>query len=471
MDILIFIYLALFLVLTWRKLDWAVLLILVALPSYQIRFSILGVPTTLLEAMVLFVFAVWFWKNYSQVFNNIKNSWQKKSGKIRYPFDIEIVLLLIISFGAVAVSGFSASALGIWKAYFLEPILFFIVFVNLFFNEERKIFFKKVLYSLGISALILSIVAIYQKITGQFIFNEFWAAAETRRVTSLFPYPNALGLYLAPLILLFFGYLMNLISDKKNVKEKVFFIIVILLSLIAIYFAKSEGALIGILAGLIFFALIHSPKFRLSIFIFLIISISGIAIYTPAREYAVDKVTLMDKSGQIRKAGWQETWEMLKDGRILAGAGLANYQQAIRPYHREGIFIKDPHDPDFQRKVLFDKEFHKKAWQPLEIYLYPHNIFLNFWVELGLAGMILLFWILIKYFKVGFGLINSKEISGKEKNIVLGLICAMIVIVVHGLVDVPFFKNDLAVLFLLFLALLGVMDKKIKIYATRKKSL
>jgi hypothetical protein len=36
-----------------------------------------------------------------------------------------------------------------------------------------------------------------------------------------------------------------------------------------------------------------------------------------------------------------------------------------------------------------------------------------------------------------------------------GLFCAMIAIVIHGLVDVPYFKNDLAAMFFIYLALIG----------------
>jgi uncharacterized ion transporter superfamily protein YfcC len=40
---------------------------------------------------------------------------------------------------------------------------------------------------------------------------------------------------------------------------------------------------------------------------------------------------------------------------------------------------------------------------------------------------------------------------------ILGLMGAMVVIVVHGLVDVPYFKNDLAVLFWVMIGIMGIM--------------
>jgi O-antigen ligase len=170
----------------------------------------------------------------------------------------------------------------------------------------------------------------------------------------------------------------------------------------------------------------------------------------------------MDLSGQIRKAQWNETWGMLQDGRIFTGSGLANYKQAVAPYHAEGIFVRDPHDPDWHRKTVWNEEFRNSVWQPLEIYMYPHNIFLNFWVELGLAGMILFIWIVGKFLYIGLKNIFTyrlgRNLKSKNRYFVLGLVCAMMVIVVHGLVDVPYFKNDLAVLFWLLVAMIGVLN-------------
>ena len=69
----------------------------------------------------------------------------------------------IVSFLAVLVAGFSNPAMGIWKAYFFEPLLVFILVINLF--QEKKDF-QKIIFSLALSALAVSVFAIYQKITG-----------------------------------------------------------------------------------------------------------------------------------------------------------------------------------------------------------------------------------------------------------------------------------------------------------------
>ena len=570
MPYLIPLFTILFFILAWRRLDWAVMLAVAALPAYLIRFNIFGLPSTLLEIMIWAVFLIWLVKNFSRVKNNFLENFKKESRKIkiRYPFDWEIVLLLVVAFTAAAVSGFSASSLGIFKAYFFEPVTLFIVAINLMKKSPPPPFVKGantnppyppllkgvklVLWPLAVSALAVSALAIYQKITGQLIENPVWAAENTRRVVSFFGYPNAVGLYLGPIVLVMAGWLASVIArsvlflsssgdpaldagenpgiqkdeaqinldsrlptgqaglrgnDKREVVARndimmiIFISLTIILSLLSIYFAKSKGALLGVAIGLAAFGLMAGKKIRWATIIALILISAGAVAYRPARDLAVANITLNNLSGQIRQAGWADGWKMLKDRRLITGAGLANFQNTVAPYHTEGIFIKDFSDPDAQRKLVFNQAYRTAHWQPLEIYLYPHNIFLNFWSELGLAGLLLFTWIILKYFWVGIQVLSlrgasyfchpratphlmrgrtrgsrkvKREITwipasagmtkGKgslamtDRFLVIGLICAMVVIVIHGLVDVPYFKNDLAAMFWLLVAMMSLIN-------------
>ncbi|MDD4271326.1 MAG: O-antigen ligase family protein [Patescibacteria group bacterium] len=460
---LVFLFIVLFFILAWRRPDLAVMFLIAALPAYLIRFNISGLPATLLEAMIWIVFLVWAIKNFSRVKNNFLENFKKENKKIKisYPFDWEIVLLLLVSLAAAGVAGFSASSLGVWKAYFFEPIMFFIVVVNIMKGEKGR---EKILWSLAVSALAVSALAIYQKFTGAFIGNPLWAAESTRRVVSFFGYPNAVGLYLGPIVLLLAGWLASVIAYARNGKIKIIFIsLTIILSSLSIYFAKSKGALLGVAAGLIIFGLLVNKKIRWATIIFLIIMGLGVAAYRPARDLGVSNFTLTNKSGQIRKAGWSDAWRMLKDGHLITGAGLANFQAEVAPYHTEGIFIKDFSDPDAQRKLVFNEVYRVAHWQPLEIYLYPHNIVLNFWSELGLIGLLLFVWIIGKFFWMGIrllslrGSVSDRSNLTNKKFIIIGLICAMAAIVAHGLVDVPYFKNDLAVMFWLLVAMISMV--------------
>jgi O-antigen ligase len=193
---------------------------------------------------------------------------------------------------------------------------------------------------------------------------------------------------------------------------------------------------------------------------FVAASVVVIAIIPGGITLVRQKLTLNDFSGQVRKAQWAETWQMLKDdNRIITGAGLANYQKAIEPYHVPGIFYNDGTDKDFRLHVVFNDDYKRKVWRPVEIYLYPHNIILNFWTELGLVGVLLFVWIfaLVIYYLSLIIYHSKKNKDNAGLFLALGILGAFIVIIVHGLVDVPYFKNDLACIFWVLIALLSLL--------------
>ncbi len=456
MLLLIIIYSILFAMLAWHNLKLALAVLIFALPSYLIRFHILFVPSTLLELMIWIVFLIWFIKSYQ---NKELSLFNKNLLKIPYPFGKEIILLIIISSLSLIVSTNKIAGLGILKAYFIEPVLFFIVFINVFkpklISKQLKIDYQIIFISLAFSAIVLSVMAFYQKFTGNLIFNKFWQNAPTRRVTSFFPYPNAIGLYLEPIIIIllsWFFVLRNKSLKLYNIILQILSVIAVIMSILAIYYARSEGAMVAVSFSSFLFILLNlNKKYKIALSAIAIILFAIIISSAQWRPIFIKKITIDDFSGQIRRQQWKETWQMLKDNRLITGAGLDNYQKAIKPYHKIGIDING-------------------KWQPVEIYLYPHNILLNFWSELGLAGMLLFIWIIGKFFYIGIK-IFKKANSLENKYIILGLICAMLAIVIHGLVDVPYFKNDLSVMFWLLLAIMSLIDLKVNNSIYIKRSL
>jgi O-antigen ligase len=426
--------------------------LITALPAYLLRFSVFGVPSTFLEIMILTTFTVWFLKKWLP---NLKGLFKKDSARIPYPFSWEIILLVIFSFIATGVASFNLGSLGIWKAYFFEPILVFILILNIYRDKKD---WQKIFWALLLSALSVSLLAIYQKITGQFITNPFWANAATRRVVSWFGYPNAVGLYLAPLVLVFVGWFFSLKKSSNSISKKIIIAATIILSLLAIYFARSEGALIGIVAGLLIFGLFAGKKQMIITLTLTAIVIGGIFFFAPTKNFVITKLKLQDLSGQIRQRQWKETFLALQGVKFITGGGLNNYQATVAPYHQAGIFFNSDNLPNFDAQLRASSTLRAKYWQPVEIYMYPHNIFLNFWTEIGIFGALVFFWILFKaiYMTLKMTILYGRE-GYSEKYLALGLMSALITIIIHGLVDVPYFKNDLAVMFWIFLALIGLL--------------
>lgn len=461
MEIIFLALAGIYLFLAIKDLPKALMLLLFLLPTYLFRSNFFGIPVTFLEVMILEVFLVWSVENLPNIKARLLKKTENKiiKTKNRYPFDIEIAVLLVIALMAIFRADFSSVSLGIFKAYFLEPIFLFIVIFNVFGSKSDC---KKIIWPLALSSLMISLIGLYQWFFDIVFNNPVWGLANIKRIVSLYDYPNAIGLYLAPITILIIGLLITYVKDKKYFLSSIL-ALVAFLNLLAIYLAKSEGAIIGMAVALFLGTFIFKKTRIAAIAVAFVFSLFAFA-YKPLGELIVEKATLSDLSGEIRKQQWRETAQMLKiNNNWLWGAGISGYQQAVSQYHQAGIFFNVEKDPDFKRKiVIFDDKYKKDHWQPVEIYMYPHNYFLNFWSELGLAGMLLFIWLTAKYLTVAFK--QVKVSSAQQKYLAISFFGAMVAIVAHGMVDVPYFKNDLAVVFWLLLALLGMMevDNRIK---------
>ncbi|MFH0818413.1 MAG: O-antigen ligase family protein [Patescibacteria group bacterium] len=372
-----------------RFLEKFIYIILLCLPVYLIRFSIFQIPFTFLEVLILLLFII-FLIHFKAKFS---------LGSYKYIILSFILISLFASINAVD----QIKAFGLFKAYIIEPILFFIVLINVRPN------FSKVIKSLGMGALFVSLIGLIQYIFGYGIPSPWNIRGAEFRITSVFEYPNAVGLYLTPIIILFLG---NIILLKK---DKYFSLSVIIFSVFSIAVAATQGAVVAVLMALFFLGFFTKyKKYFISLFIVCIV----ISLIVPGiREIILFK----DTSGDVRLALWQGTVNLIKD-RPLIGAGLASF-------------------PEIYAEYKLDKH--------VELLLYPHNIFLNFWVEFGLLGLIWLFWVLINFFKTCFKY---------YKPITITLCATMIGILIYGLVDVPYFKNDLATIFWTILGLMEITN-------------
>lgn len=442
----------LFAFLTWRRPIWAVSFVVFALPTYLLRFQIKNISTTLLEIMILILFSVWLVKT---VLEKQKITLSKYKGWILFLFVI-VTLSVFVSESRLA-------AWGIWKAYFVEPILFFLVFINTIKTKKDG---ALVISAMWVSAFCVAVPAIIQKFTGWGILNDFWREEATRRVTSWYGFPNAVGLYLAPIGMFFAGLLMQgkiqvieTFVKFKKIKicwQSVLSFVLIVLIVFSLIFARSEGAIIGLVAGLFFLGLVYPYKLTRVVTLVLIICSCVLFLVVPTvRDYGTEKIMMSDRSGQIRRQQWKETTSMLRDDHQIFGGGLANYQTAIKPYHAEGIWIKDKNDPEWLQKIRTSEEFRIKNWQPTEIYLYPHNVLLNFWSEIGIFGAGIMLILVLKLF-LGYLRVKSPE----NKKMYLILMSVFVVILVHGLVDVPYFKNDLSVFWWLLFGISTLLIKR-----------
>jgi len=404
------VFLLIFAVICIRKMSWGVALTAAFLPTYLIRFQISNIPFTFLEGMILVITALCLTKEISRksLLKKIKKLPAKK-------FALPAALLLVAATISVFTSPDKIVALGLWKAYFIEPIFFFLVFIDVIKTKKQ---IKQVIVALIASATFIALIAIIQYFTGLGI-PEVYNLESLRRVTSIYQYPAAVGLLVAPILSLLLGLIISFFTNqKKNWLTKKHLIVgavISLLLIVTLIFARTEGAWVGVLAATFFIFMF--TKYRWKIVALSLIAMIVILAVPVTRDYLITLITFQDVSGEVRLVLWQGTARLIADNPIF-GAGLAGFP------------------------ALYEK--YKEA-RHVELSLYPHNIFLNFWVETGALGLIALLLIIIQYFKLGL------------KN--YWLLAPMICILIYGLVDAPYFKNDLAVLFWILVGLMVVVSK------------
>ncbi len=429
----------LYAIICYKDIKVGALVFIALLPAYLLRAEYFGIPTTLLEVMLLVLFIVWLFHLASLRASHSERSNLRKTGiaasarltsllAMTREWTIPILLIFLAATIGLFIAPDRMAALGIYKAYFIEPILFFFLILNLL--RDKKINQDNIFKALGLSAIVISLFGIFQWITGMGIPVP-WDFEH--RITSIFPYPNAVGLFLGPIVVIGASYLFK--------KFSWFWLGAAGLSFIGIILAQSEAAIVAVLATLLILGLSQKKTRKYTAGIFLVAILIIVAL--PVRNQVFQKLTLQDYSGQVRISQWQETWEMLKTKPFL-GVGLSGYPQALEPFHKA---------------------------TPYEIFQYPHNIFLNFWTELGLLGLLGFFWLCFivlssrpRPLRLRSGQapaerrdLESTRPLGSPRSLGMTRIMAcypLLEMFIHGLVDVPYFKNDLAILTWLLIAIL-----------------
>ncbi len=410
------------------RLRWALLVLIALLPVYLIRFSIGPLPSTLLEVMIWIVAVMWLIKAvilsqrrripFKKQVSRLTGFFASLRMTQEWVLALGIALLLIAGTLSLIIAPDTRAAAGLWKAYIIEPVALFFIFITTFKKTDRP----AIIFSLSLSVLATAIIAIYQKFTGVWIPNPYWAAEQTRRVTSVWGFPNAIGLFMAPLIPLFIDEATRTIKNFSHTRKRwkdvlvtCYLLLVTSASFLAIIWAKTTGALVALAGAGFIIGVIHK---KTRFFVGATgLGITAAIMLTPGLSNIKQELIFADYSGGLRLDMWAEASELISDHPLL-GTGLSSYKESIYRYR-------------------IDK------W--IEVFEYPHNILLNFWVELGLLGV--LAFILLFYWAI----MRTPNYP---------LLAAVLTILIHGLVDVPYFKNDLAVIFWLLLSLIFISYKK-----------
>jgi len=411
------------------------------IPFYFLRFDIFGLPTNVFEIAVLCAFLSTFYFLLST-----KRPW--RFGPI-WPY-----LLLIAAGVGVYFANDLTSALGIIKGYFLAPLVLYWLIINLFIghprpdrgsNNSEKLLVDSRLHGndkgesgndksdstilslsipIYISTMLVALWAIFQKLgvitvlfyqKGDASFAQY--LEEHIRVFGPFESPNYLAMFLVPMILLSIP-LTTLIKDKYL---KAAVAISLVLPFVALLFSGSRAGMIAFLiCAILAFTIKIRRSFQVSNLLIFALAIMSVLVLV----YYFAIIQFNANSDTVRVEIYRYSIEILKNN-WLWGVGLGGFREAIvsATANAEGF-----------------KTF------ALPYALHPHNIFLAFWLNIGLLGLII--------FLINIVIFVYRFLADKTRPLVyLCAFLAMMAILVHGMFDTTFFKNDLSAIFFLTLAI------------------
>jgi putative inorganic carbon (HCO3(-)) transporter len=404
-----------------RYSRWALAVTVASMPLYVVRYRIGPIPTTLLENLVLITIALYAVGRYQT------HEWHPS----RTSLEIPIALLLVAGIIGIAISPDHIGALGIYRAYFIEPVILLYIAIDLLRTPQQ---FRLLLLGIAIGTTTFALMNLGA-----------WAIALGRHETiltgdapeALYTSPNAVAMFLEPPLAIAAGFALYA-DDRRNRRIAMACLVFLF---VALLFTLSRAGWLT-LAVLALLAVITMPNLRLKVALLAGALIGGFAVaqipYMQTRLARQLDPNFNFNTFVGRLQIWSDTLHMLRDHPIL-GAGLRAYTQVMAPY------LTPPRIPE----------------------LYPHNVYLAMWSELGLIGLAA--FVVILGMLLWRGWRGFYQAHGFTRPLLWGTAAAFAAIAVHGMFDTPYFKNDLAVEFWVLAALEIAALRLIAAQATGKQ--
>jgi putative inorganic carbon (HCO3(-)) transporter len=373
------------------------------MPLYILRWHYGPLPTTLLETGILITILSFV----------VESARQRLVPDWRTPYTLPTLLFIAAGLIGVVVAPDRRAALGLYRAYILEPIAFFAV-VSFVVRSWRQA--RIVLAGVAVAGVIVCVPNAF--VVLQAIRHHTLNLAVTPPVV-IYQTSNAVALFVNPLIAVAAALAVYARDRRERWVAAAFLVLAVPTSLLSF----SRGGYLALAAMALALAISH-PR-RAWLVPVTLLAAAAVSRVPQVASRLGHEINLADPNNTLvaRFRLWGATLRMLRDHPIF-GTGLSGFRTSIGPY-RNGVFVED--------------------------LIYPHNIVLNFWTETGLLGVAGFAWLLIQAARVALAGWRISALGWRPLQ--LGVVLALVGIVVHGLVDVPYWKNDLSLEFWVLLAL------------------
>ncbi|HYO88682.1 MAG TPA: O-antigen ligase family protein [Candidatus Limnocylindrales bacterium] len=334
--------------------------------------------------------------------------------------DMCVAAYLALGAAALFVSPLRGPALTELRVLFIEPALFYLILRR---TAQREGVLLSIVDSLVAAAVVVSVVGLVQYAFGQSVVI---AEGGTSRLAGVYGSPNNAALFLERALP--FAVIMQLI--RFDARRRWFGAAAAAVISAALAFTFSAGALfLGVPLSLALVLLLQYGRRAFLILSGLALLLGGVLLVALQSERFARLANFSGGTSFFRVRVWQSAAQMLRDHPIT-GIGLDQFLYAYR-----GQYIA----PD--------------AWQEPNL-SHPHNVLLDFWLRLGLLGAALLVVIQIAFWGRAVRVWRKHGPSAFiARALIIGAMGSMIGLLAHGMVDNSVFVNDLALVFMLLLAI------------------
>jgi len=241
------------------------------------------------------------------------------------------------------------------------------------------------------------------------------------RIVAFFDNPNVYGFAVAALLPIAAAYTLGGKTRLRTILGIVSFV----LGAAALILTYSRGAWLGFAMGAFFFAALCKPKLIPVIILLGLIAFPFIPAHMKSR--ILSAFNLTDSSVTDRGMLFEAGWNLIKS-RPIFGAGLG-----LEPV----------------RNIVLEH-----YWPPEFLYRFPHthNLFLQIWCEMGIAGVITFFGMIIH--AIARAVRSLKTQSKAMRMFVVGMISGVVALVFCGVADYPLSYSRIMLLFYILFGLL-----------------
>lgn len=427
--VLVLVALVVLFVVVYHRLDLGLALTIFFAPFFLFPVELYRYAFPMSEIVILVTGTAW-------ILRTLTDWGRSRQSKAHFPgrsigekltaLDCGVAALTLLGALSLAWAEQRGAAITELRTLLVEPALFYLIVRT---RARDRLTLLRLVDALLCAGFMVAVVGLYQYFAGISVVT---AEGGAGRLASVYGSPNNVGLLLGRCIPFLLAFVIVPVDARRRISAGIGLIVVA----VAVVLSQSAGALfLGIpIAAAAVLILTLGRRGVAAVIGAAVVGLAGLALAMRSARFA-RLLDFDEGTSFFRLRVWQSAVEMILD-HPMTGLGLDQFLYAYRGHY-----------------ILPD------AWQEPNL-SHPHNILLDFWLRLGVLGVLALAWVQVAFWRSAARLYRAARHGDRLTfALVVGVIGSMTNLLTHGLVDNSVFVHDLAYVFVLLLAVVANLSR------------